>query len=45
MKLVRHPNVIQLYDLIETPKYLMLVMEHVESGELFQHIVKNKRLT
>lgn len=45
MKFVRHPNVVQLYDLIETPKYLMLVMEYGESGDLFQHIIKHKRLS
>lgn len=44
MKLVRHPSIVQLYELIETPKYLMLVMEYAEEGELFTRIVRNKRL-
>jgi 5'-AMP-activated protein kinase, catalytic alpha subunit len=26
LKLVRHPHLIQLYEIIETPKYLFLVM-------------------
>jgi len=43
LKLVRHPNIIQLYELIETPKYLLLVMEYATNGELFDHIVDNKK--
>ena len=41
---MRHPNVIQLYEIIETPKQLFLVMEYVSDGELFELIVKKKRL-
>lgn len=44
MKFVRHPNVIQLYELIETESYVMMVMEYMERGELFQHIVRSKVL-
>lgn len=44
MKLVRHPSIVQLYELIETPKYLMLVMEYAEEGELYNRIVRSKRL-
>lgn len=44
LKQVRHPNIIQLYEIIETPKQLFLVMEYVSEGELFDHIVKKKRL-
>lgn len=35
LKQVRHPNIIQLYEIIETPKQLFLVMEYVSEGELF----------
>ena len=28
LKLVRHPNIIQLYEIIETPKNLFFIMEH-----------------
>ena len=44
LKLIRHPNIIQLYDIIETPKYLYLVLEYANGGELFDHIVKHTRL-
>ena len=44
LKLIRHPNIIQLYEIIETPKYLFLIMEFVENGELFDYIVTNKKL-
>lgn len=41
---MRHPNIIQLYEIIETPKQLYLIMEHAERGELFKYIVRNKRV-
>ncbi len=44
LKLIRHPNIVQLYEIIETPKQLFLVMEFMERGELFDHIVKNTRI-
>ena len=44
LKIVRHPNVIQLYEIIETNKQLFLIMEYASGGELFDFIVKKKRL-
>ncbi|CAI2383582.1 unnamed protein product [Moneuplotes crassus] len=44
LKLMRHPNIVQLYEIIETPKQLYLIMEMADNGELFKFIVKNKRL-
>ncbi|KAJ8326843.1 hypothetical protein BDV3_001477 [Batrachochytrium dendrobatidis] len=44
MKLIRHPNVLQLLDVYETSKELFLVLEHVEGGELFDYLVKKGRL-
>lgn len=45
MKLVAHPHVVRLYEVIETPTEICMVMEYVESGDLFDYIVLNGRLT
>lgn len=44
LKMIRHPNIIQLYEIIETPKQLYLIMEYASGGELFDYIVKNQRV-
>ncbi|KAJ3159194.1 hypothetical protein HK101_001117, partial [Irineochytrium annulatum] len=44
MKLIQHPNVMQLHDVYETDKELFLILEHVEGGELFDYLVKRGRL-
>mmetsp|Transcript_14138 Transcript_14138/g.38077 ORF Transcript_14138/g.38077 Transcript_14138/m.38077 type:complete len:402 (+) Transcript_14138:147-1352(+) len=38
LKLLRHPNVIQLYEVIETEAEIFLVMEHVSGGDLLDFI-------
>ena len=45
LKKVRHPNVIQLYEIIETEKELYMIMEYCNGGELFDYIVKHTRLS
>lgn len=44
LKLTRHPNIIQLYEIIETTKQLYLIMEYADGGELFDYIVNNSRV-
>lgn len=44
LKQTHHPNVVQLYEIIETDDDLYLVMEFAQSGELFEVIVENQRL-
>ena len=39
LRKVRHPNICQLYQIIETPKNIYLVMEYAGRGELFDYIV------
>lgn len=41
LKKLRHPNIIMLYEIIETEKELYLIMEYATGGELFDYIVKN----
>ena len=44
LKLIRHPNIVHLYEIVETPKKLFLIMEFMENGELFDFIVGQKRI-
>jgi len=44
LKLIRHPHIIQLYEIIETPRQLYLIMEYASGGELFDYIVAYSRV-
>jgi 5'-AMP-activated protein kinase catalytic alpha subunit len=44
LKLIRHPHIIQLYEIIETPNALYLIMEFACNGELFDYIVKKGKI-
>jgi len=44
LKLIRHPHVVQLYEIIETRRQLYLLMEYASGGELFDYIVANGRV-
>lgn len=44
MKLLNHPNIIKLFEVIETEKTLYLVMEYVNNGEVFEYLEKNGRM-
>ncbi|KAI5648216.1 hypothetical protein M9H77_34221 [Catharanthus roseus] len=43
-RLFVHPHIIRLYEVIETPIDIYVVMEYVKSGELFDYIVEKGRL-
>lgn len=45
LKQVNHPNIVKLYEIIETSKTIFLIMEFVPCGELFDYIVARSRLT
>ena len=45
LRCLHHKNIIQLYEIIETKNHLYIVMEYCEGKELFDYIVKRKRLT
>ncbi|GAB2272098.1 CBL-interacting protein kinase 18 [Dionaea muscipula] len=42
MRLVQHPNVVQLYEVMATKTRIYFVMEHVKGGELFNKVAKGK---
>ena len=44
LKSIRHKNIIQLFDIMESKTNLYFVLEYCKGGELFDYIVKNKRL-
>lgn len=45
LKLFRHPHIIKLYEVIETPSDIFMVMEYVPGGELFDYIVRHGKLS
>ncbi|KAI4366695.1 hypothetical protein MLD38_022541 [Melastoma candidum] len=44
LRLFMHPHIIRLYEVIEMPLDIFVVMEYVKSGELFDYIVEKGRL-
>ena len=41
LKHIRHPNVVHLLEVIEKPRHIYLVTEHVSGGELFDQVIDN----
>ena len=44
LKRLRHKNIIQLYEIMESDSNLYIVMEYCEGKELFDYIIKKKHL-
>ncbi|KAK4771272.1 hypothetical protein SAY87_031804 [Trapa incisa] len=42
MRLIRHPNVVELYEVMATRTKIYFVMEYVKGGELFNKVAKGK---
>ncbi|KAK3230013.1 hypothetical protein Dsin_001894 [Dipteronia sinensis] len=42
MRLVKHPNVIQLYEVLATKTKIYFVMEYAKGGELFMKVAKGR---
>ncbi|KAL6987961.1 CBL-interacting protein kinase 18 [Sarracenia purpurea var. burkii] len=42
MRLVRHPNIVQLYEVMASKTKIYFVMEYVKGGELFNKVAKGK---
>ena len=45
LKLFDHPNIIQIYEVVEDSENFYIVMEYVPCGELFNYIVNNERIS
>lgn len=44
LKLLNHPNIVKVYDVVETETHIFIVMEYAAGGELFDYIVAHKRV-
>ncbi|XP_029111441.1 MAP/microtubule affinity-regulating kinase 4 isoform X3 [Scleropages formosus] len=44
MKGLKHPNIVQLFEVIETEKTLYLIMEYASGGEVFDYLVSHGRM-
>lgn len=42
MRIVRHPNIVQLYEVMATKSKIFFVMEYAKGGELFNKVAKGK---
>lgn len=41
----KHENILRLYQVMQTEKYLMLVTEYCAGGEIFDHLVAHGRMS
>mmetsp|Transcript_5606 Transcript_5606/g.16698 ORF Transcript_5606/g.16698 Transcript_5606/m.16698 type:complete len:427 (-) Transcript_5606:115-1395(-) len=44
LRLLNHPNVIKLHDVVETEEVIVLVLEHMDGGELYDLVENEGRL-
>ena len=44
LRSIRHPNVVQLFEVFESEKHFLMVMEYSGGGDLLQYVKKRKRL-
>jgi len=45
LRACKHPHIIRLYEVIDTPTDTFVIMEYVPNGELFDYIVTRGRLS
>ncbi|OAJ43589.1 hypothetical protein BDEG_26934 [Batrachochytrium dendrobatidis JEL423] len=44
LKLLNHPHIVKVHDVVETNDFIYIVMEYAVGGELFDYIVAHKRV-
>ncbi|KAK4683439.1 hypothetical protein P7C73_g6826, partial [Tremellales sp. Uapishka_1] len=44
LKTLKHPNIVRMFDVIDTEKYIGIVLDFAGGGELFDHILANRYL-
>ncbi|XP_077421841.1 serine/threonine-protein kinase SIK3 homolog isoform X2 [Vanacampus margaritifer] len=44
MKLLKHPHIIRLYQVMETERMIYMVTEYASGGEIFDHLVAHGRM-
>ena len=43
IKMIHHPSIVQFKETYETEKYMLIIMEQLADGDLYEHI-KNQEL-
>lgn len=44
MRIVSHPNILRLIDVLESQRHLYIILEYAQNGELFDYLIENKSL-
>ncbi|KAJ6470590.1 kinase-like domain-containing protein [Mycena vitilis] len=44
LDMLKHPNIVRLYDVFETDKFFGIILEYASGGELFDHILAHRFL-
>ena len=43
LKILKHRNIVNLYEIYESPKYFFMIMDYLPNGDLIEQIIKKKR--
>ena len=43
-KLIFHPNIARVYEMLETESTIFIMMEYIQGGELFEYIIGKRHL-
>ena len=45
LKILKHRNIVSLYEVYESPKYFYLITEYISGKDLIDRLIRNKRFT